>query len=277
MDECARVLVDGGVMALNVGDIHNFKGKTGKNEFSQIQLVGHRYQAILRRHKVYLTDLITWVKSNGAFSQDVSRAWSDKTEHTNYRILIGQDPVYIFRKAGKREQPSSEKIVLRSRLTKEEWSRWANGIWNIPRVRAMDGHPVMYPDELVNRLVKMFSYEGDTVLDPFLGSGTTFKVAQDLGRVPIGYERELQYKSVIMGKLEKSRQEAMEGWGRLAGGKKEIPEPPAEPKALAFRREENTAFPDMMSKAMGKSLSDKLCKPAQVAKESSDQPEEQRI
>ena len=229
--------------------------------------------------KVYLTDLITWVKSNGAFSQDVSRAWSDKTEHTNYRILIGQEPVYIFRKLGKREQPSSEKTILRSRLTKEEWSRWANGIWNIPRVKAMDGHPAIYPDELVHRLVKMFSYEGDTVLDPFLGSGTTFKVAQDLGRVPIGYERELQYKSVIMGKLEKSRQEAMEGLGRLAGGKKESPEQKsqAEPQAQAFRREENTAFPDMMSKAMGKSLSDKPCKPAQVAKESSDQPEEQRI
>jgi DNA modification methylase len=65
----------------------------------------------------------------------------------------------------------------------------------------MDGHPAMYPEELVYRLVKMFSYESDTVLDPFLGSGTTIKVARELGREAIGYEREIQYKTVIMQKL----------------------------------------------------------------------------
>jgi DNA modification methylase len=65
----------------------------------------------------------------------------------------------------------------------------------------MQGHPAMYPDELAYRLIKMFSYEGDTVLDPFLGSGTTIKVARQLGREAIGYEREDQYKQVIMEKL----------------------------------------------------------------------------
>ena len=65
----------------------------------------------------------------------------------------------------------------------------------------MEGHPSVFPDELVRRLICMFSYDGDTVLDPFLGSGTTVKVARELGRVGIGYERELQYKSVIMKKL----------------------------------------------------------------------------
>jgi DNA modification methylase len=65
----------------------------------------------------------------------------------------------------------------------------------------MDDHPSIYPDELVYRLIKMFSYEGDTVLDPFLGSGTTVKVARELNRDGIGYEKELQYKPVIMEKL----------------------------------------------------------------------------
>ena len=59
----------------------------------------------------------------------------------------------------------------------------------------------MFPDEMVNRVVRMFSYAGDTVLDPFLGSGTTVKVARSLERVGIGYERELKYKPVIMKKL----------------------------------------------------------------------------
>ena len=200
MAEAGRVLVPGGIMALNVGDIHNYKGEKGKNKFSQIQLVGHKYQQFLRRHKIYLTDIISWVRSTRAHSRDVSKAWSDKTPHTSYRIIITHDPVYIFRKAGEREIPSEE-AALNSRITKEEWLQWAGGVWMIDRVKNMKGHPAIFPDELVYRLVRMFSYEGDTVLDPFLGSGTTVKVARELNREGIGYEREIQYKSVIMEKL----------------------------------------------------------------------------
>jgi ParB/RepB/Spo0J family partition protein len=200
MAESARVLVPGGIMALNVGDIHNYKGPEGKNEQSQIQLVAHKYQSFLRRHKVYLSDIIVWVKKDHAHSSDVSKLITDKTPHTGYRILISHDPVYIFRKAGDREVPS-EQAALNSVLTKAEWSRWASGIWTIGKVHKMEGHPAIFPDELVYRLVRMFSYEGDTVLDPFLGSGTTIKVARELGREAFGYERERQYKPVIMEKL----------------------------------------------------------------------------
>ena len=122
MTESARVLVPGGIMALNVGDIHNYKGPEGKNEQSQIELVGHKYQSFLRRHKVYLSDIIIWVKRTHAHSKDVSKVMTDKTPHTAYRILISYDPVYIFRKAGDREIPS-EQAAANSILTKEEWSR----------------------------------------------------------------------------------------------------------------------------------------------------------
>ena len=200
MNESARVLVPGGIMALNVGDIHNYKGQDGKAKHSQIQLVGHKYQSFLRRHQVFLSDIIIWIKRTHAHSKDVSKVLTDRTPHTGYRILISYDPVYIFRKAGEREVPS-EQAAANSVLTREEWSRWASGIWEIDRVRKMEGHPAMYPDELAYRLIKMFSYEGDTVLDPFLGSGTTMKVARELGREAFGYEREEQYKQVIMDKL----------------------------------------------------------------------------
>jgi DNA modification methylase len=86
---------------------------------------------------------------------------------------------------------------------------YVNGVWKIEPVRNTDGHPCMYPGELVNRLIRMFSYVGDTVLDPFLGSGTTVKVARDLERVGIGYERELKYKPVIMKKLGLNPDEAV--------------------------------------------------------------------
>ena len=200
MAEVARTLVPGGVLALNVGDIHNFKGAKGNNKIPQIQLVGHKYQSFLRQHQVYLTDQIVWVKRMFPHSQDKSRVLTDKTRHTAYRIVLNHEPVYIFRKKGEREVPSEE-IALNSRISKKEWNHYASSVWMIDHVRRMDGHPAIFPEELVRRLVNMFSYEGDTVLDPFLGSGTTVKVARELNREGIGYEREIQYKSVIMEKL----------------------------------------------------------------------------
>jgi hypothetical protein len=187
-------------MALNVGDIHHFRGVKGKNDFTQVQLVGHKYQGFLRKHQIYLTDLILWVKSTKAYARDISKAYSEKMPHTAYRMVLSHEPVYIFRKKGEREIPA-EDVVLRSRISKAEWSDWATGVWMINHNRKNDGHPAIYPEELVQRLVKMFSYEGDTVLDPFLGSGTTVKVARELNREAIGYEREVQYKAVIMQKL----------------------------------------------------------------------------
>jgi modification methylase len=199
MDECGRVLIPGGVMALNVGDIYNFRGSKGKNDYSQIQLMGHKYQSFLRKHRIYLKSHIIWKKTM-AWTKRPEIFFDEDTNHTSYKILDTFEPVYIFRKEGKREIPS-EDVVLRSKLTKEQWKAWVPSIWEITPVKNMEGHPSIYPDELVSRLIKMYSYEGDMVLDPFLGSGTTVKVARELHRDGIGYEREIQYKPVIMKKL----------------------------------------------------------------------------
>jgi DNA modification methylase len=148
---------------------------------------------------VYLTDHIIWKKSlNWKKRPDVS--FNEETLHCSYRILANWEPIYIFRKKGERTVPS-EDVVLKSKLTKEQWTAWAQGVWSIEPVRKQEGHPAVFPDELPHRLIKMFSYEGDTVLDPWLGSGTTIKVARELNRVGIGYEKEAQYKEVIMRKL----------------------------------------------------------------------------
>ena len=99
---------------------------------------------------------------------------------------------------------------MKSKLTKEQWIAYVNGVWEIEPLRSSQyDHPCVYPDELVNRLVRMFSYVGDTVLDPFLGSGTTVKVARALGREGIGYEKELQYKPAIMKRLGIEAQETL--------------------------------------------------------------------
>lgn len=199
MKESARVLEPGGIIALNIADIVNFMGNNDKSDQEQIQLMGQLYQTCLRKYGIFLTDEIIWTK-RPAWAKDRSSTFKETTVHTSYRIYDNWEPVYIFRKKGERDIPS-EDIVLESKLTKEQWMVYVNGVWEIEPCRNNQGHPCMYPDELVKRLIQMFSYVGDTVLDPFLGSATTVKVARELGRVGIGYERELQYKSVIMKKL----------------------------------------------------------------------------
>jgi len=207
--ECARVIVPGGIIALNVADIVNFKESNAPSNNSQIKLMAHFYQSCMKKHKIYLTDEIIWAKRI-AWSKlsDSGKSYKDDTVHTSYSIYSTWEPIYIFRAKGERELPSEE-IILKSKLTREQWISYVNGVWKIEPVRNTDGHPCMYPDELVNRLIRMFSYVGDTVLDPFLGSGTTVKVARDLERVGIGYERELKYKPVIMKKLGLNPDEAV--------------------------------------------------------------------
>lgn len=199
LKECDRVLIPGGIMALNVGDIKNFKGRKGNNDYVQIQLMAHIFQNYLRKHKIFLTDVIIWKKSM-AWVKKQHLAYSEKLVHTKYKILDNFEPVYIFRKEGERELPSEE-VILKSKLNKEEYISWVPGVWEIMSVKNMEEHPNIWPDELPRRLVKMFTYEEDTVLDPWLGSGTTIKISRELNREGIGYEKETQYKAVIMKKL----------------------------------------------------------------------------
>ena len=207
--ECARVIVPGGIIALNVADIVNFKESNAQNNRRQIKLMAHFYQSCMKKHKIYLTDEIIWAKRIAWRKiSDSGQSYTEDTVHTSYSIFRNWEPIYIFRAKGERELPSEE-IILKSKLTREQWMAYSDGVWKIEPARNTEGHPCMYPDELVNRLVRMFSYAGDTVLDPFLGSGTTVKVARSLERVGIGYERELKYKPVIMKKLGLNPDEAV--------------------------------------------------------------------
>ena len=199
LKECARVIMPGGLMALNIGDIHNYKGKSGKNNFSHIELMGHKYQAYLRPKGMHLIGHIIRT-TNKNWDANPSIIYSEKTEHTDYQILHNYDHLYIYKKKGKREIPP-EDVVLRSRLTKAEWAAYAPGVWHIKPVKDQSEHPTPFPEEMVRRVIKMYSYEDDTVLDPWLGSGTTVKIARELNRTGMGYERNLRYKTVIMKKL----------------------------------------------------------------------------
>lgn len=199
LDECARVLVKGGIIALNVADINRFRGRKGKNDNIQTQLMGHKYQSFLRRHQIFLTDQIIWKKSL-PWSRRQFITFNDDTIHTSYKIIDNFEPVYIYRKSGERDIPD-EDIVLRSKITMEQWKKWVQGVWEIQPEKDQTKHPSTWPDELPRRLISMFSYEGDTILDPWAGSCRAIQIARELNRVGYGYEKATQYKPIIMEKL----------------------------------------------------------------------------
>ena len=195
MDECNRVLVKGGIMALNIMDTLI----VNKNEGNMIEAAMYRYQNFLKQHKIRLTDVIHWIAPEGYRKNNALKGLSEETRHTTYSVQSLHSPIYIFRKSGERK-PQADETVRRSRLSEKEWSEWCTGVWEIQP--ANDGeYPEIFPEELLRRLIKMFSFEGDTVLDPFLGTGTTVKVARKLHREGIGYERDPELESTILNKL----------------------------------------------------------------------------
>jgi len=95
-----------------------------------------------------------------------------------------------------------KKCKGKSDITRDEFIEWTNGVWNFPgENRSKIGHPSPFPIELPRRCIKLFSFVGDTVLDPFLGSGTTLIACLETGRVGIGAEIDQNYCELAVKRL----------------------------------------------------------------------------
>jgi len=181
--ECHRVLHKGCRLCVNIGD-----------QFARSVYYG-RYKIIPIR-----TEIIKFCESFG-FDYMGAIIWQKVTTcHTtggatvmgsypyprNGIIKLDYEFILIFKKYGDAPKVSKE-IKEKSRLTEEEWSQYFTGHWSFSGEK-QDKHLAMFPEELPRRIIKMFSFVGDTVLDPFLGSGTTSLAARNLDRNSIGYE-----------------------------------------------------------------------------------------
>lgn len=114
-------------------------------------------------------------------------------------IKYRYERILLFKLPGEKPEVTDKQKRL-SRISLEDWKKYFNDEWNIPGVK-QDIHPAMFPEEIPRRLIRMFSFIGETVLDPFLGSGTTLKVAKELERDGIGYEINKDYKPIITKKI----------------------------------------------------------------------------
>ena len=194
--ECHRVLHQGCRLCINIGD-----------QFARSVYYG-RYKVIPIR-----TEMVKFCESAG-FDYMGAIIWQKVTtcHTTGGATVMGSFPyprsgilkldyefILIFKKYGSSPKVTKE-IKEQSRLTEEEWNQYFTGHWNFPGEK-QDKHLAMFPEELPRRLIKMFSFVGDTVLDPFLGSGTTSLVAKNLNRNSIGYEINESFLPVIKEKL----------------------------------------------------------------------------
>lgn len=166
---------------------NNIRG--GKyNTQTRVKLVGHYLEQYAHNVGIYLYDKRVWAK-------DPSWANSQWTSNTLKAVSEYED-LYIFWKPG-------EYVIDRSKLSTQEWKDWGSrGIWYINSVRANDDHEAKFPLELATRIIRLFSAEGDLVLDPFMGSGTTAVAAVKMNRRYIGIEKESDYVNLAKNRLK---------------------------------------------------------------------------
>ncbi len=198
--ECIRSLVSGCRLCINIGD--QYLRADGKTPYQIIPLHAYMVNHIMNKHLgdiVYLGSII-WKKIPTTKTSGGASVMGSYGFPRNGYVSYNYEYIAIFKKKGNAPKPTPE-IKKKSQIELYEWRELFNGIWSFKGARQVD-HIAVFPDELPRRLMRMFTYEGDTILDPFLGSGTTTRVAWELGRNSVGYEigfgSNLQYSKDII-------------------------------------------------------------------------------
>jgi site-specific DNA-methyltransferase (adenine-specific) len=198
--ECARVLVDGGRVVCVVGDVCIPRKQAGRH------LVMPLHADIQVRARALGLDALTpilWHKiANGVTEASGNGAGFYGKPYQPGAIIKNDVEYILFLRKGSGYRKVSQLQKELSMLTKEELQEWFRSIWTDVRgASTREGHPAPYPVELAERLIRMFSFAGDTVLDPFLGTGSTAVAALRAGRNSIGNEIEKQYIKIASAKL----------------------------------------------------------------------------
>ena len=200
--ECYRILVPGGRIVCVVGDVCLSRRKYGRHMVMPL----HSDIAVSCR-KIGFDNLnpILWHKiSNASFEANTSSSILGKPYEPNAIIKNDLEYILMERKPGGYRKPT-EKQREESRIDKEDFQNWFSQIWEMPGASTKNGHPAPFPLELATRLVKMFSFVGDVVLDPFSGSGTTMLAAINTNRNSIGVETEEYYCKSTIQRLDNNR------------------------------------------------------------------------
>jgi len=204
--EVFRVLIDGGIACINIGDAARSIGNIFK-------LFPNHARIIEECEKIGFITLpyILWKKPTNKPKYKGKGAFlGSGFLPPNAYVTLDCEYILIFRKGKPREFEPNDPLRYASQYTKEERDSWFTQIWDIlgtkQELSEVERKAATFPEEIPRRLIRMFSIIGDTILDPFLGTGTTIKVAMQLNRNSIGYEIDKNFRSIIEEKIGYSQQ-----------------------------------------------------------------------
>ena len=190
--ECHRVLHDGCRLCVNIGD--QFARSVYYGRYKVIPI----HSEIIRFCENIGFDFmgqIIWQKATTMNTTGGGAVMGSFPYPRNGIVKLDFEYILIFKKHGNAPKPTAEQKA-QSAMTNEEWNTYFSGHWLFNGVK-QDKHLAMFPEELPKRLIKMFSFPQETILDPFMGSGTTASVARMLGRNSVGYEINPDYIPII--------------------------------------------------------------------------------
>jgi site-specific DNA-methyltransferase (adenine-specific) len=167
---------------------NNIRG--GKYETqTRMHLIGGFLQSYGQESGLYLYDRRIWVKDP---------AWANcKWTSNSLKSVDEYEDLYVFWKPG-------QQVINRKKINPEEWKNWGSrAVWFIRSVRSNNDHEAKFPLELASRVVRLYSDQGDTVLDPFMGSGTTAIACIRNKRNFIGIEKEAKYVTLARENIDK--------------------------------------------------------------------------
>lgn len=188
LSRCLEFLKDDGRLCLNIPLDKNKGGQqsVGADITTLAKQVGYRYHST-----------IVWNEGN------ISRrtAWGSwKSASAPYVIAPVELIVVLYKSDWHKKSGSGQ-----SDITRDEFMSWTNGLWTFSgESKQRTGHPAPFPIELPRRCIKLFSYIGDVVLDPFMGSGTTLVAAAALGRIGVGVEIDQRYCELAKKRLSQA-------------------------------------------------------------------------
>jgi site-specific DNA-methyltransferase (adenine-specific) len=183
--ETYRVLVSGGRACVNVANL-------GRKPYLPLHAFVIQDMLDIGFH---MRGEVIWDKGSSASS---STAWGSWRSAANPVLRDVHEYVLVFSK----ESFSRKAEGRRSTITRDAFLEWTKSVWSFPAASARKiGHPAPFPEELPRRLIELYSFRGDVILDPFCGSGTTCLAAANLGRHYVGYEIESKYVHLAEARL----------------------------------------------------------------------------
>jgi DNA modification methylase len=196
-EECARVLVPGGRICCIVGDVNVARSNGGRHHVLPLAA-----DIRVRARRLGLDHLqgIVWYKvANIKLEASRSSRYLGKPNLPGGIIKNDTEHIIFLRKPGYRSPSGAMEAA--SFIPTDDYIRWFKSIWDDIPGASLKNHPAPFPLEIPSRLIRMFSFEGDTVLDPFVGAGTTTLAAMKLRRSSIGYEVEPDYVALVKRRL----------------------------------------------------------------------------